>query len=204
MQTVFTDPTISQKARAARWSKGAGILSLLLAIWFSVVVAVLLLPHNYPGIRALVVYVLTILLGIAFATLFLIALWLGQARITSLAGLALTILISAGIVFEGISWGATGNFHLNRRHYEATVNRIRTASPAERETACGEECFILSSDPLRVAFHYSHSYLNWTDIVYDPTGEISTSDWSKRKKLDMYLVGATHLDGGWYLGHFGD
>ena len=204
MQTVFTDPKIAQQARTARWSKGPRILSLLLAVWFGVVVAVLLLPHNYPGIRALVVYLLSILLGLVFAILFLIALWFGQARIASLAGLVMTISISVGIVFEGISWGAAGNFHLNRRHYEATVNRIKTAGAADRETACGEECFILSSDPLRVAFHYSHSYLNWTDIVYDPTGEISTSDWRRRKDLNMYLMGSTPLTGDWYLGHFGD
>ena len=75
----------------------------------------------------------------------------------------------------------------------------------ERQRVCGERCWLLSDNPGRVAFHYVHGFLNWQDIVYDPSGEIiAINTWDNRKKVNTYFIGAQRLTGDWYLAHFGD
>ena len=50
-----------------------------------------------------------------------------------------------------------------------------------------------------------HGFLNWQDIVYDPSGEIiAINTWDDRKKFNTYFIGARRLTGDWYLAHFGD
>ena len=75
---------------------------------------------------------------------------------------------------------------------------------AERQRICGEKCWLLY-DRERVAFHYVHGFLNWHDIIYDPSGKVVTlRSWDERKRFDTYFISAEPLTGDWYLGHFGD
>ena len=56
-----------------------------------------------------------------------------------------------------------------------------------------------------VTFHYVHGFLDWHDIIYDPSGKLRTlKSWDEKKRFNMYFVSAEHLTGDWYLGHFGD
>ena len=76
---------------------------------------------------------------------------------------------------------------------------------AERQSICGEKCWLLSSDERRVAFHYVHGFLNWHDIIYDPSGKVvAIKTLDDRKRFDSYFISAEHLTGDWYLGHYGD
>ncbi len=59
----------------------------------------------------------------------------------------------------------------------------------------------------RVSFHYAHGFLNWYDLVYDPTGTLATiskEEHVRREQINGYFIEASHLSGNWYLGHFGD
>ena len=113
------------------------------------------------------------------------------------------------VVFIGLPrvmyWGALAHFYLFRRSYETTAQRMIAAKDeAERQSICGEECLLLY-DRNRVAFHYVHGFLNWHDIIYDPSGKlIALKSWDERKRFDTYFGSAEHLTGDWYLGHFGD
>lgn len=63
----------------------------------------------------------------------------------------------------------------------------------------------MSPDRGPVAFHYVHGFLNWHDIIYDPSGQVvAIKSWDERKRFDTYFIRAEHLTGDWYLGHFGD
>ena len=102
-------------------------------------------------------------------------------------------------------WGALAHFYLYKRTYVTTAQKMIAAKDdAERQKICGEECGLLYDDD-RVAFHYVHGFLNWHDIIYDPSGKLLTlKSWDERKRFDTYFVSAEHLTGDWYLGHFGD
>ena len=49
---------------------------------------------------------------------------------------------------------------------------------------------VLSDNPGMVAFHYVHSFLDWQDIVYDPSGEIiAINTWDeKRSSIHILLM----------------
>jgi len=117
----------------------------------------------------------------------------------------LVIVTCVGGLGSIYRWGAQIHLLTNGPRYEQIVDRIRsTADDKEREKICGEDCFVLSSDPLRVSFHYSHFFLSWTDIIYDPSGTITDDDIDKRHRLNVYFISAERIRGDWYLGHFGD
>jgi hypothetical protein len=106
---------------------------------------------------------------------------------------------------RAVDWGARLHFLLNRGQYEAKVSEVLAAGgAAEKEQACGGRCWLMSGENNRIAFHYAHGFLNWQDIVYDPTGAIMAQDWDAKKRIDMFLRRATHLSGDWYLVYFSD
>jgi hypothetical protein len=108
-------------------------------------------------------------------------------------------------LFKGVMyWGALAHLYLHKRTYEDTAQRILAArDDAARRRICGENCWLLSSD--QVAFHYVHGFLNWHDIIYDPSGKVlSVRSWDEKKQLNTYFISAEPLTSDWYLGHFGD
>ena len=102
-------------------------------------------------------------------------------------------------------WSALVHLYLHQRTYETTVQGMLAAKDEmDRQRICGEKCWLLY-DGDRVAFHYVHGFLNWHDIIYDPSGKILTlKSWDEKKRFDTYFISAEHLTGDWYLGHFGD
>jgi len=81
---------------------------------------------------------------------------------------------------------------------------LAAKNEADRQRICGEKCWLLYHRE-RVAFHYVHGFLNWHDLIYDPSGKLLTlKSWDEKKRFDTYFVSAEHLTGDWYLGHFGD
>jgi hypothetical protein len=56
---------------------------------------------------------------------------------------------------------------------------LAARNDVERRKICGEKCWLLSSE--QVAFHYSHGFLNWHDIIYDPGNKLlAIKSWDER------------------------
>jgi hypothetical protein len=103
-------------------------------------------------------------------------------------------------------FGALANFYLHRRYYEATARSMVVArTDSERKQICGDDCWMMTTDPSRVAFHYVDGFLNWDDIVYDPSGGVvAPMTYDERYRMNFYFRSAEHLTGDWYLCHFSD
>ena len=116
----------------------------------------------------------------------------------------LLLAVYFGAIPRATYWSALAHFYLNKRTYETTAQSMLAAqNEVDRQRICGEKCWLLSSD--QVAFHYSHGFLSWDDIIYDPSGKVLTiNSWEERRQLNTYFISAEHLTGHWYLGHFGD
>jgi hypothetical protein len=101
-------------------------------------------------------------------------------------------------------WGALAHLYLYKRTYENTAQRMLAAQDdVDRRKICGENCWLVSSD--QVAFHYVHGFLNWQDIIYDPSGKVlALRSWDEKRQFNTYFINAEHLTGDWYLGQFGD
>ncbi len=128
-----------------------------------------------------------------------------KEKIPSLLALVLIVVTTLSILTFATSWGARLHFWLYRSRYEATIAKILAAKDSsERKNICGDDCWVMSEDSKRISFHYLHGFLNWNDIVYDPTGEVMTTDRDKKMQVSFYLVRAERLSGNWYLVHFGD
>lgn len=161
-------------------------------------------PQDIPGITCLAILFFP-LTGLILAVLFAILLWRSKHKKQHAAiGLMLVLIIGTVWFTAGLKWGARLHLLVNRGRYEATIARLSLASSEERGEICGDDCFVLSDDPLRVGFHFCHCFLSWPDIVYDPTGAITDPDIGKLHQLNVYLFGGERLTGGWYLGRFGD
>jgi hypothetical protein len=99
------------------------------------------------------------------------------------------------------SWGGLLHFYLYRHRYQAIVQQVVTLpSKEEQQNICSGNCWIRSSEPLQVGFHYAHGFLNWHDIVHDPSGKVTKPEFPSYG----YLVYSDHLSGNWYLCHFSD
>ena len=117
---------------------------------------------------------------------------------------ALILAVFFIVLPQVMYWGALVHLHLHKRTYETTAQSMLAAKDeAERQRICGEKCWLLYQGDL-VAFHYVHGFLDWHDIIYDPSGKLFTLNWDEKKRFDTYFVSAEHLTGDWYLGHFGD
>jgi len=140
-----------------------------------------------------------------FLGVFTVALVRRRNRISPAIALLLVAMIGAVYFSSGLKSGTRLHLLVNRGRYEATIDRLSSAdSPEKREAICGDDCSILTDEPLRVTFHTCHSFLYWPDIVYDPTGAVNDNDIDKLHRLNAYLFGAKHLTGPWYLANFGD
>lgn len=149
---------------------------------------------------------LSLAVGLLLLILALIALIKERRKRLPLISIGLIISIAYIASAKMVTWGALTHLYLNKATYQTTANRMLEArDESERNQICGEDCWLLSSDPNRVAFHYVHGFLNWHDIVYDPSGTVAeVKTWDERKRLNTYFIRAEHLTGDWYICHFGD
>ena len=82
---------------------------------------------------------------------------------------------------------------------------ISTEDETQKEERCIGDCWILSKKDNQIGFHYAHGFLNWHDIVYDPTREMEKAKTvDDRYKISVCFKGAEHITGNWYVCHFAD
>lgn len=179
-----------------------------IATWVGALVVIFAFPRDLPEITGLAILLfplIGLLLLVIFLVVFIVALVKRKNSLTPAIAILLVILIGAAYFSAGIKWGTRLHLLTNQSRYESTIAKLSLVrSPEEREAICGDDCMILSDDPLRVTFHTCHSFLYWPDIVYDPTGAVNDADISRLHQLNVYLFGAKRLSGDWYLANFGD
>lgn len=172
-------------------------------IWLLLPIIVFAFPRDIPEITCLAILLFK-LAGVIFAVILAVLLLRGKAKRQSAVALVLVLIIGAAWFAGGLKFGARLHLLVNRTRYEAAIARLSLVSSEERGELCGDDCFVLSDEPLRVGFHFCHCFLSWPDIVYDPTGAITDPDIGKLHQLNTYLFGGERLTGDWYLGRFGD
>lgn len=176
-----------------------------ISLWLLGLLLLFVFPNLLPVVSAFA-DILSIPVAVVLVILTLISLIKEKQRLwPALAG-ALIIAVFFFALPRVMYWGALTHLYLHKRSYETTAQRMLAArNDAERQTICGEQCRLLSSDDGLVAFHYVHGFLNWYDIIYDPSGKVlAMRSWDERKRFNTYFISADHLTGNWYLGHFGD
>lgn len=182
--------------------------SILAAIcfWFLSLALLFVFPDVLPVISG---FGILLSLPIAVILIVLTVIAFIKERRKRWAIVCATLIISVSFfAFKRVMyWGALAHLYLNHQTYKTTAARMLAAQDdTQRRNICGEECWLIASDRSRiVAFHYLHGFLNWHDIIYDPSGKVlALQSWDERKQFNIYFISAEHLTGDWYLGHFGD
>lgn len=177
-----------------------------ICFWVFSLELLFIFPHVVPFISGFAIF-LSLPIAVILLVLTIIA-FIKERRKRWAGVCAALILAVAFIAFTRVMyWGALAHLYLNHEMYETTAARMLAAQDnAQRRNICGEKCWLIASDHGRiVAFHYVHGFLNWHDIIYDPSGRVlALKTWDERKQFDTYFISAERLTGDWYLGHFGD
>ena len=172
--------------------------------WLWALILVFVFPDLFPVIAGFAV-ILSIPIALVLMILTLIALIKERRRRWPVVCGALILAVVFFVLPRVMHWGALAHLYLHKQTYETTAQSMLVAKDdGEQQRICGEKCWLLY-DRERVAFHYVHGFLNWHDIIYDPSGKVLTlKSWDEKKRFNMYFISAEHLTGDWYLGHFGD
>lgn len=176
-----------------------------IGFWLLALMSLFVFPALIPMLSGLALLASVPIAAILFL-LTLIALVKERRKIWPVGAATLILAIFFLLLPRVMYLGAVAHLFLHKRSYEITAQRMLAAeTEAERRNICGERCWVWSSERGLVAFHYVHGFLNWHDIIYDPSGKVlALKSWDDRKQFDMYFISAEHLTGDWYLGHFGD
>jgi hypothetical protein len=180
------------------------VLLVLTSLWVVGLVLIFAGMHPSPELIGFSVFLVPAA-GLTLFVCWFVALLTTRKRAIAFAAMVVIASLSFVALNQGIAIGARVHFYLNRDYYESKVRAVlATADQDERLRICGEECWLLSSDPDRIAFHFAHGFLNWDDLVYDPTHAVETRDYDAKKRLNVYFWSAELICGDWYLAHFGD
>lgn len=172
--------------------------------WFFSLILVFAFPLDIPTVTG-IVFLLFYLCGLVLVIVFLVALFRKRNRREPAIAMFLVLLICIVTFNKGLRWGAMIHFLTNKSRYEAILVKLSSTQNAEeREKICSDDCMTLSDEPMRVAFHYCHWFLNWNDIVYDPTGAVKVEYLPPERRLSIYFGRGERLYGDWYLCHFAD
>jgi hypothetical protein len=180
------------------------IVLISIALWWVLLVALFLFPHVVPIVSGFAI-LLSLPVALVLLILSLIALIKDKKRIWPAVCVVLVVLVTYVALRQIMFLGARANLYLHHQHYETIANRVLSVhTDSEQKQICGDECWVMASNR-QVAFHYIHGFLNWHDIVYDPSGTIMTpTNKDQRLQIDTYFGYAEHLTGNWYLCHFAD
>src|SRR2546428_3910553 len=117
---------------------------------------------------------LSLLLTAVLALLCVIALFIDRPKLWAALAILLVALTTVAVFKTFGSWGAWMHFHIHKGRYETIVRQVlATSTEEERKKICSGDCWLYSDEPVRVAFHYAHGFLNWHDIIYDPTSKVA-------------------------------
>ena len=172
---------------------GLWLSSTLLIYTFGYSEAIQILRGFWPLLSLLTTAILELLCVIAFFS--------DRPKLWAAWAIFLVALTTVAVFKTFGSWGAWMHFHIHKNRYETTVKQVLAISTdEERKRICTGDCWLYSNEPARVAFHYAHGFLNWHDIIYDPTGNVARPN----PPYDGYLVATDHLTGAWFFCHFAD
>lgn len=172
-----------------------------IGFWLLALILLFVFPNFVPIVPGFAV-IGSFPIAVILMILTLIALIKERRKLGPVLCAALISAVVFVVLPRAMYWGALVHLFLNKRSYETTAQAVLVAKD---ESICREECWLLSSDSDGVAFHYVHGFLNWHDIIYDPSGKIlSMRSRDEKKRFNLYFISAEHLTGDWYLGHFGD
>jgi len=179
------------------------IVLVSIGVWWLTLIALFLFPVPFLSWFALLV---SLLVAVVLMILSFVALFKGKRRLWPILSMVIVVLTVYVALVHLMYFGAFANFYFHRRYYETTARSMVIArSDAERKQICGNDCWLMSTDPSRVAFHYVDGFLNWDDIVYDPSGGVmAPMSVDERFRMNTYFRSAEHLTGDWYLCHFSD
>ena len=174
-------------------------------VWFVLLIVVFVVPDFLPLILGFNV-LFSLPIALVFLVLTLFALIREKRKLGPVLGLILIVTVSYVGYGRITYWGARVCLYLNKGSYERTAQRMLTArDSAEQQRICGERCWLLTPNRGPVGFHYVHGFLNWTDIIYDPSGSVAAlKSWDEKKQFNMYFIKAEPLMGDWYLVYFAD
>jgi hypothetical protein len=174
-----------------------------IGVWWLALISLVLFPIHFLSWFALV---LSLPISVGLVILALVALFKDKRRLWPTVSIGIVVFTVYVALAHLEHFGALANFYLHRPYYEATVRSMLNAdTDSEQKQICGDGCWMMSHDPPRVAFHYIHGFLNWDEIVYDPSGVVSTPmSVDERFRMNTYFRSAKHLTGDWYLCHFSD
>ena len=172
--------------------------------WLLTLILLFIFPHVLPTVTGFAI-MFTLPIDLVLVILAFVALVKDKNSIWPAVSMALILLVSYFAFAHVMSFGALANFYLNKEHYETTAKAMISAGDdTERDKICGDKCRMMSTNPPRVAFYYVHGFLNWHNIVYDPSGTVINKRADEWLRNDVYFTGAEHLAGDWYLCHFRD
>jgi len=167
--------------------------------WLIFSVLLFVINHRIYSFRGLWLIV-CLFIALVLSILSYIALFKEKRKLQPVFAIILVLAVSYFSLSKLMIGGTWIHFFLNKSYYESRLKQVSAVAEEEREKSCRGECYIRSQSPLQVGFHYAHGFLNWTDIVYDPSGSVT----KKERPNYGYLVASEHLTGDWYICHFSD
>jgi hypothetical protein len=174
-----------------------------IAAWWIPPFAVFALPIDTPHLTAfamLYLYAGAIWVSLAFFVSF----FLTRQKQQAVGAFVVAVMLSLVAWHNGFTFGARLHLFVNKSRYEAKIRELqRVKSNEEKNRLCDDECDAPVTDPPMVVFHYCHAFLNWTDLVYEPSGKIDASP-DDLLKINGYLRATRRLSENWYIGYFGD
>jgi hypothetical protein len=178
-----------------------------LGLWLLAIFLTFAARHTLTPLTGLGVLLFP-LAGFALLVFSFVVLAKDSKKLVPLLAIPLIVSVCVMTFTKGLSWGPVAHFYLNRGYYEEAVEKVLSAQgEAEKEKLCKGDCWLMSARDNWIAFHYAHGFLNWHDIVYDPTGKIGRvrrEDYDARHRISIYFIYAEHITGNWYVCHFAD
>jgi hypothetical protein len=177
---------------------------IAIGIWVLSILIVFAFPFDIPFVTWLAI-IGFLVAGLLLAIILIVLLVRARKKLQAASALLVVLLVGVISFNGGFRLGAQLHLLVNERRYNEMLNRLSAESdPARKESICGDRCLVLTDDPLRVAFHFCHGFLNWFDIVYDPTAVVTQRKLPPERTLGVYHVGGEHLRADWYIGYFAD
>ena len=173
--------------------------------WLTALAVLFVFPYWLPTLSGLATLI-SLPVCVLLLLLALVALFRDRNKLPAGLAVLLIPLLFLAALSKGLWLGARANLYLSQDRYEAKVKQVLSVRDQEESRKiCGERWWVMSFTDKQVAFHYLHGFLNWHDLVYDPSGElIKVKTIEERHRVSTYFVSAERLTGDWYLCHFGD